>query len=82
MNHHIEDDLLFLQTTLNQDVELINGSNRNMDIDEASWSLDDQTYQNSSDSTSASTIPTVQDVIDSDDMEETNSNQLQDQIND
>ena len=82
MNHHIEDDLLFLQTTLNNDVELNNGSTHDMDIDESSWNLDDQIYQNSSDSTSASTIPTVQDVIDSDDMEETNSDQLEDQIND
>ena len=82
MNQHIEDDLLFLQTTLNEDVELINGFKRNMDIDESKWNLEDQNYQNSSNSTSASTIPTVQDVIDSDDMEEPTSNQLQDQADD
>ena len=76
MNHHIEDDLLFLQTTLNK------GSTHNMDIEESNWSLDDQIYQNSSDSTSASTIPMVQDVIDSDDMEETTSDHREVQTND
>ena len=82
MNHHIEDDLLFLQTTLEADVKLNNGSMHDMDIDETSWSLDHQIYQNSSNSTSTSTIPTVQDVVNSDDMEETHSDQLGDQIND
>merc|ERR1712051_463881 len=70
MNHHIEDDLLFLQTTLNKDIDLNKGSTHNMDIKESNWNLDDQIYQNSSDSASASTIPTVQDVIDSDDIEQ------------
>ena len=82
INHHIEDDLLFLQTTLDKDIELNNGSTHDMDIDESSCNLDHQIYQNSSDSTSTSTIPTVQDVVDSDDIEETNSDQLEDQIND
>ena len=42
MNHHIEDDLLFLQTTLEADVKLNNGSTHDMDIDESSWTLDHQ----------------------------------------
>ena len=82
INHHIEDDLLFLQTTLDKDIELNNGSTHDMDINESSWNLDDQIYQNSSDSTSASTIPMVQDVIDSDDMEETTSDHREVQTND
>ena len=82
INHHIEDDLLLLQTTLNEDVELINDSKRNNNIDTSSWSLEDQHYQNSSNSTSTSTIPTIHEVIDSDDMEEEDSNQHQDQADD
>merc|ERR1712051_174868 len=82
INHHIEDDLLLLQTTLNEDVELINDSKRNKNIDTSSWSLEDQHYQNSSNSTSTSTIPPIHEVIDSDDMEEETSNQPQDQADD
>ena len=33
INHHIDDDLLLLQTTLNEDVELINDYKRNNNID-------------------------------------------------
>ena len=82
INHHIDDDLLLLQTTLNEDVELINNSKRDNNIDTSSWSLEDQHYQNSSNSTSTSTIPTIHEVINSDDMEEESSNQPQDQAED
>ena len=74
--------MLLLQTTLNEDVELINDSKRNKNIDTSSWSLEDQHYQNSSNLTSTSTIPTIHEVIDSDDMEEEDSNQPQDQADD
>ena len=80
MNHHIEDDLLCLQKTLEADIKLNNGSINDMDIDESSWTLDHHIYQNSSNSTSTSTIPTVQDVINSDNMEEAHSDQLEEQI--
>ena len=63
-------------------MELINNSKRDNSIDASSWSLEDQHYQNSSNSTSTSTIPTIHEVIDSDDMEEESSNQPQDQAED
>lgn len=82
INHHIEDDLLCLQKTLETDVKLNNGSINDIDIDESSWTLDHHIYQNSSNSTSTSTIPTIQDTINNDDIEEVHSRQQEEQIDD
>ena len=68
MNHYISDDLLSLQNTLQTDVDLNNGSVNDMDIDNSSWTLDHQIYKDSSNSTSTSTIPTIQDDIENEEV--------------
>ena len=82
MNHYIEDDLLCLQKTLKTDIKLNNGSIDDMDIDDSSWTLDHQIYQNSSNSTSTSTIPTIQDNIENDDIKKSHAEQEEEQIDD
>ena len=68
VGHHIEDDLLFMQTTLQEDIKLNNNDHAMevLEIDDSSWTLDQDIYQNSSNSSSTSTIPTLPDTITSD----------------
>ena len=92
MDHHIEDDLLCLQTTLETDIKLNIDKEaiQDIDIDESSWTMDQGIYQNSSNSTSTSTIPTLTDTINSDNpeevqsvkQEEENINQSEEQVKD